>query len=111
MIKKTSETRPLTGTILNVANNTDTNTYSCDYINKIIKTATVTGTTNINGELYLSDYPISNYIIISAYVINYCTAIATNSSGTEYAITVLQRGTITKITDTQVTVNIAYIEK
>ena len=33
-IKKTSETRPLTGTILNVANNTDTNTYSCDYQNK-----------------------------------------------------------------------------
>lgn len=33
-IKKTSETRPLTGSILNVANNTDTNTYSCEYQNK-----------------------------------------------------------------------------
>lgn len=33
-IKKTSETRPLAGSILNVANNTDTNTYSCEYQNK-----------------------------------------------------------------------------
>ena len=35
-IKKTSETRPLAGTILNVANNTDTNTYSCEFINNIL---------------------------------------------------------------------------
>ena len=43
-IKKTSETRPLTGSILNVANNTDTNTYSCNYINGLI-----TSGSNANG--------------------------------------------------------------
>ena len=33
-IKKTSETRPLTGAVLNIENNTETNTYSSKYTNE-----------------------------------------------------------------------------
>lgn len=36
-IKKTSETRALSASVVNASNNSTTNTYSCDYINKFGK--------------------------------------------------------------------------
>lgn len=111
MLRKTSQTTPIQAEVVNTYSTSQENAYSCDYINKIIKTTTVTGTTNSNGELYLNDYPIANYNLISAYITNFCVSIATNGDGTLYAVTVLQRGTHSLMTNTQVTINITYIER
>lgn len=54
-IKKTSETRPLTGSIVNEHSTSDKNTYSCDYLNG----CNTYSTTEVNtGKKWVNGKPI-----------------------------------------------------
>lgn len=77
----------------------NTDTYSCNYINTIpiIKSADITGTTNANGEVDLttfnSNFTPSKIVIVGVKVTNSIYYVTTNSAGTTLFVGFRNRGT------------------
>ena len=65
MLKKTSEARPLSAKVVNVNNNSQTDAYSCDYINDCNTYSTTeidTGKTWVNGKhIYSTTFEVSTF--------------------------------------------------
>lgn len=85
-IKKTSETRALAGIILNAQNNSTTDTYSCDYINKL----NTYSTTEQKVGTWIDDKPIYRKVIEANNV-------SLSSSGVNIPSGIANVGVVTKL--------------
>lgn len=109
MIKKTSETTPVMGSVLNTYSDSTLNTYSCDYLNPTITTDTNTTYTisNLTGNKVYKLGQLTALTITACETFDIESIIYFSSGSTATTLTV--PNDVTEIGDTTIHANKSYI--